>query len=305
MKVSEIASVLKLKVFGNTDVLLDSIGTPLKNTETSLGWAKNSNSLEQFEHGAVICGFDVFNSIKQKKSVTYLVTNSNPRLTFSKCVNEFLGLKGVILENCVSEHKVRKDLYVGDNTFIGPNVTIGSGTTIYPNSVIHAGSRIGKNCVIKSFCSIASEGLGYDLDPETGEYVKFPQIGGVTMEDNVIIGPNSTIRRGALSDTVIGKGTKIGALVNVGHNCIIGENCILSCMIVTAGSSKIGNNVFIGVNSVIRNQIKVGNHVTLGQGSVVVRDVEDNETIVGNPGVTLEEYKKWSGIRQRLLAEMD
>ena len=145
MKVSEIASVLKLKVFGNTDVLLDSIGTPLKNTETSLGWAKNSNSLEQFEHGAVICGFDVFNSIKQKKSVTYLVTNSNPRLTFSKCVNEFLGFKGGYSGKTVfSEHKVRKDLYVGDNTFIGPNVTIGSGTTIYPNSVIHAGSRIGK-----------------------------------------------------------------------------------------------------------------------------------------------------------------
>jgi UDP-3-O-[3-hydroxymyristoyl] glucosamine N-acyltransferase len=292
-----------LTLVGKTDNEPSEIGTPENHNANSLCWSKSSKYLSKFKSGCVICSQSSLKEIKQATDVSYLISTSNPRLDFSKAVNTYLDVQGVVLTNHVEDHMSRTDIEIGGYCFIGPNVKIGRGTVIYPNSVIHAGTKIGENCVIKSFCSIGSEGLGYDLDPTTDEYVKFPQVGAVTMSDNVIVGPNSTIRRGALSDTTIGRGTKIGALVNIGHNCNIGENCILTCMIVTAGSSTIGDNVFIGVNSVIKNQVSVGNNVTLGQGCVLVRNVFDNETIVGNPGVNIEEYKKWSKIRQQLIAE--
>jgi len=157
--------------------------------------------------------------------------------------------------------------------------------------------------VIKTHVSLGTEGLGLELDKETDEFVKFPQLGGVILEDNVEIGPTSTVRRSALDDTIIMSGTKIGSLVNVGHNCIIGRNCILTCQIVTSGSSVIGNNVFMGVNSVVKNGVNIGNDVTIGQGAVVTKHVPDGKTFVGNPAEDIEDYKKWSALKKKLMSQ--
>ena len=103
------------------------------------------------------------------------------------------------------------------------------------------------------------------------------------LENSIDIGPNSTVRRASLDSTIIKSGTKIGSLVNIGHNSIIGKNCILTSNIITGGSSEIGDYTFIGVNSVIKNGIKVGKNSIIGMGSVVTKELKSNIVAFGSP----------------------
>ena len=174
-------------------------------------------------------------------------------------------------------------LKIAENVFIGKNVDIGDYTEIQNNVVIRQNVKIGKNCVIKDNTTIATEGLSHDYDEDLDLYYKLPQIGGVIIEDYVEIGPNSTVRRSALDNTLIGRGTKIGSLCNIGHNVVIGKNCTFISHAIAGGSSVFGDDVFVGMGSSIKNGINVGSNVLIGQGGVVVKNIPQNETWVGNP----------------------
>lgn len=272
------------------DLDLIGDGNRIVNGATSLGdqaenlitWVKSEKYLDQVSEGIVVLSKEVFTNPKDQ--VVYLLADSNVKLKFSKILQEYFEPnKDYFLINEVDQHRKNKALKIGDNVFIGQNVQIGDGTVIYPNVVIEANTVIGENCVLKSHVSLGTEGLGLELNPDTDLLEKFPQLGRVVFEDNVEIGPTSTVRRGALMDTVIKRGTKIGSLVNIGHNCEVGENCILTCNIVTSGSSKIGNNVFIGVNVVVNNAIDIGDDSQIGMGAVVTKPVPENVIAYGNP----------------------
>jgi UDP-3-O-[3-hydroxymyristoyl] glucosamine N-acyltransferase len=125
--------------------------------------------------------------------------------------------------------------------------------------------------------------LSHDYDPETDLYFKLPQIGGVIVEDFVEIGPNSTVRRSALDNTIIGRGTRIGSLCNIGHNVIIGKNCTFISHVIAGGSSIFGENVFVGMGASVKNGLTIGSNSTIGQGAIVVKNVPEHETWVGNP----------------------
>ncbi|MBU2082164.1 UDP-3-O-(3-hydroxymyristoyl)glucosamine N-acyltransferase [Patescibacteria group bacterium] len=152
---------------------------------------------------------------------------------------------------------------------------------IHPTAVI-SNAEIGKNVRIGAGTVIGGEGFGYMPD-ENGELIQFPHIGGVIIEDNVEIGVNVCIDRGALGDTIIGRGTKIDNLVHVAHNVKIGKNCQIICLVGIGGSVEIGDNSFVGISACIRNQIKIGKNAVIGMGAVVVKNVPDNMTVAGNP----------------------
>lgn len=152
---------------------------------------------------------------------------------------------------------------------------------IHPTAVI-SNAKIGKNVIIGAGTVIGGEGFGYMPD-ENGELIQFPHIGGVIIEDDVEIGANTCIDRGALGDTIIGRGTKIDNLVHVAHNVKIGRNCQIICQVGIGGSVEIGDNCFVGIGASIRNQKKIGKNVIIGMGAVVVKDVPDNMTVAGNP----------------------
>lgn len=146
---------------------------------------------------------------------------------------------------------------------IGEGVCIGENCHIYPRVVIYAGTQLGHRVVIHAGAVLGADGFGYVRDAKTGAYTQFPQQGTLVIEDDVEIGANTTIDRGALQQTRIGRGTKIDNLVHVGHNCDIGEDVILVALTGISGSSSVGNS------AVIAGQVGIGDHVHIGPGVIL------------------------------------
>ena len=177
---------------------------------------------------------------------------------------------------------------------------IGDNATIWGHAYVHNNVTMGDNVEIHAGCVIGEIGSGFTKD-ESGEYVKFPHIGGVIIEDNVEVGALSYINRGSLSDTIIKRGAKIGNAVCIGHNVYIGEHSMVIANSVVAGSTKIGKNCWIAHSCSLRNGITLGDNVFIGMGSVVTGNCESNTTLYGNPAKDKEDHKKWRAIQQDLL----
>ena len=146
---------------------------------------------------------------------------------------------------------------------IGEGVGIGEFCRIYPRAVIYAGTTIGNRVVVHAGAVLGADGFGYARDATTGAYTQFPQQGTLVIEDDVEIGANSTIDRGALAETRIRRGTKIDNLVHIGHNCDIGEDVILVALTGISGSSTVGKG------AVIAGQVGIGDHAHIGPGVVL------------------------------------
>ena len=278
----QIVKNFDLKVVGDSNREISKVTALSNQISDGLTWAKADKYTDD-----IVCGTLLINekiNFTQKKGITYIITSKDAKLTLSLIMKMFFtSPPEYYLFDDTSKHRKNLNIKIADNAFIGQNVSIGNGTVIHPYAVIEADSVIGENCVIKSHTSIGSEGMGITLNPETDLLEKLPQIGNVVMENHVDIGPNTTVRRGALGETLIKEGCKIGSLINIGHNCIIGRNVILTCNIVTSGSSIIGDYVYIGVNAMIRNGIEIGSKTQIGMGAVVTKSIPKDVIAYGNP----------------------
>jgi UDP-3-O-[3-hydroxymyristoyl] glucosamine N-acyltransferase len=200
-----------------------------------------------------------------------------------------------------------KSVKFGNNVLIGKNVQIGKNTILGSNTIVEHDVKIGKNCVIGSNviiknsligdsvvlqdnCKIGQKGFGFI--PVKDKNIKFPHIGRVIIEDNVEIASACTIDRGSIDDTKIGKNTYIDNQVHIAHNVNIGKNCMIAGQVGFAGSSKIGDNVSIGGQAGISGHLNIGNNVKIGGGSGVIKDIEDNEVVMGYPAVPLRIFLK-------------
>ena len=186
------------------------------------------------------------------------------------------------------------EVVIGDNVVIYPNVTIEAGavigddTIIYPQVSIYYGCKIGKRCVIHSGVVIGSDGYGFAT--VDGQHHKIPQIGIVRVEDDVEIGAGTTIDRAALGETVIGEGTKIDNLVQIGHNVRIGKRCLFVAQVGIAGSTEIGNDVQVGGQSGFAGHLKIGDRARVYSKSAVFDDVAEGVWVRGIPAVSQREY---------------
>ena len=191
---------------------------------------------------------------------------------------------------------------IGENVVIGNNVTIfqnvsieagsviGDDCIIYPNVVIYDGTRIGHRCVIHSGVVIGSDGYGFAT--HGGKHHKIPQIGIVRIEDDVEIGAGTTIDRAALGETVIGEGTKIDNLVQIGHNVKVGKHCLLVSQVGIAGSTELGDYVAVAGQSGFSGHLKIGNRVQVAAKSAVLDDVPDDTKVMGSPAVPFTEFAR-------------
>ena len=161
---------------------------------------------------------------------------------------------------------------------------------LFPNVTIYPRTEIGRRVRIHAGTVIGSDGFGYVLDG--GVHRKVPQIGNVIIGDDVEIGANVTIDRGALGSTVIGKGTKIDNLVQIAHNVEIGEHCIVIAQVGISGSTKLGNYVILAGQVGIAGHLKIGNQVTVAAQSGVMHDIPDGEKWLGYPAQPDKQIKR-------------
>ena len=195
----------------------------------------------------------------------------------------------------------------GKNVLIGKNVIIGRNTYIGSNSLIESNVEIGSNCFVGSFVTIKNSLLhddvyiqdgakigikGFGFIPHKEKNIRTPHIGKVILEKGVEVGANSTIDRGSLDDTIIGKNTFLDNQVHVAHNVKIGKNCMIAGQVGFAGSAIIGDGVVIGGQAGISGHLKIGNNVKIGGGSGVISNIEDNSRVMGYPAVPLRNFLK-------------
>jgi UDP-3-O-[3-hydroxymyristoyl] glucosamine N-acyltransferase len=192
---------------------------------------------------------------------------------------------------------------VGAGSRIGANVRIGENCNLAPNVTIYPGVRLGNRVIVHAGAVLGSDGFGYARNPETGTYVKFPQIGKLEIEDDVEIGANSTVDRGALDLTRIGRGSKIDNLVHVGHNVRIGEDVVIAAQTGLSGSAIIEDAVVIAGQVGIADHVRVESGAILGaQCGVPTRKVIRGKGIVfwGTPARPIREYLKELAVLARL-----
>ncbi|RPG62911.1 MAG: UDP-3-O-(3-hydroxymyristoyl)glucosamine N-acyltransferase [Flavobacteriaceae bacterium TMED238] len=187
--------------------------------------------------------------------------------------------------------KIGKKTSIGSNTIIEHDVIIGSNCVIGSNVIIK-NSIIGNNVVIQDNNKIGQKGFGFI--PMKNKNIKFPHIGKVIIYDEVEIASGCTIDRGSIDNTSIGKNTYLDNQVHIAHNVKIGSNCMIAGQVGFAGSSTIGSNVSIGGQAGISGHLNIGNNVKIGGGSGVIKDIEDNQVIMGYPAVSFKKFiKNW------------
>ena len=212
--------------------------------------------------------------------------------------------------------KIGKDCYIGAFAYVGDNaeigdgtqihphaviedgVKIGSGCLIYPNATIYQGCKLGDNVTIHAGSVIGADGFGFA--PNTDGYDKIPQIGIVTIEDNVEIGANTCIDRSTMGTTVIRKGVKLDNLVQIAHNVEVGENTVMSAQVGVAGSTKIGKWCMFGGQVGISGHISIGDKTFLGAQSGVPGNIKGDTTLIGTPPMEPKAYFKTIALSRKL-----
>lgn len=201
--------------------------------------------------------------------------------------NIYLGAFSYIGENV----KIGDNVKIYPNVYIGDNVKVGDNSVIFTGAKLYSETVVGKSCVINSGVVIGADGFGFTPN-EKGEYNKVPQTGNVILEDNVDVGPGTTIDRATLGSTLIKKGVKLDNQIQIAHNVTIGENTVIAAQTGIAGSTKIGKNCIIGGQVGIAGHITIGDNVKIQAQSGIGRNVKDNETLQGSPAFGYGDFNK-------------
>lgn len=312
MTVKQLADIGSCIVRGDAALLIKGVApieSALEGDVTFLSNPKYSESLNISKAGACILAEKYIS--KAPEGMTLLVSD-NPYASYAKIAANFYPDDAVVPgvspsavvdesakigKNCeISANVViGKNAEIGDGVYIAPSVYIGRGVKIGDNSFIGHASTIthaiiGKNAILHPGVKIGQDGFGFAT--ENGLHIKVPQLGRVIIGDNVEIGAGSCIDRGAGPDTIIGNGTKIDNLVQIGHNVQIGRGCIIVSQVGIAGSTKLGDYVVLGGQVGVAGHLNIGSMVNVAAQSGVAQDVEPKQIIGGSPAVPIKQWHR-------------
>lgn len=300
-KLSELAQLIGGEVVGNGDVKITGIASLEDATSGDISFAADEKHLPQAKESKATAVVVPQNAEDIGKP---MIRVANPRLAFAILLEKFapqvkiepgihptavVAESAEIGENC----SIGAHVYIGENARIGRNVTlypgvfvgegavIGANTLVYPNVVIREFVQIGKNVIIQPGAVIGGDGFGFVN--VNGRQRKVPQIGTVIIEDDVEIGANVTIDRATCGKTVVGRGTKIDNLVQLGHNVVIGQDCLIVAMAGVAGSAVIGNRVTLAGQSGVAGHISVGDDTTVAAQALVAGNIPAGQFVSGYP----------------------
>lgn len=262
---------------------------------TTLDWIKSENlSKQEIAEQSIARVLLVDTEVRYTEEIRnggkILIIVNNPKMALAKVGNHFFVEKpepGIHPSAIISP-----DAIIGKNVFIGAycvigRVVVGEECVIDANVRIYDDVKLGKNCKIKAGAVLGGAGFGFEKDKD-GNRFRFPQIGSLILGDDVEVGANTCIDRGALSDTVIGDHTKINNLCHIAHNNKIGRNVVITGCVNVSGSNVIDDNVWIAPNASIRGFVHLGEGCVVGMGAVVTKDVPAGETWIGSPARKME-----------------
>lgn len=194
--------------------------------------------------------------------------------------------------------QIAKGVVIYPGVHIGRDVTVGENSILYANVSVYSGSQIGKRVILHSGVVIGGDGFGF-ADPGRSNS-KIPQVGFVQIDDDVEIGANSTVDRGTLGKTWIGRNVKIDNLVQIAHNVVIGENSIITAQVGISGSTKLGKSVIIGGQTGIVGHITIGDNVMIAAGSGIHKEISSGQIIAGRPQLPYRQWLKVEASRVKL-----
>ena len=304
---------LSLKQKINKKILISDVRDIKNAKKNHITFFTNSKYLELLKKttATAIIIAEKFKKYVPKK--TFSITSQNPELDFAKVSNLFypesyfskISYENLDLQSIKKKYKnyiffginfyLEKNVVIGKNTFIGNNVTIKKNCKI-GNNVVIGSNVVIENCIIGNnthICDgaiIGKKGFGFKF--VKGKCLRIPHVGKVFIGDNCEIGANCVVDRGSAGNTVITKNTFLDNQVHIAHNVAIGENCILAAQVGVAGSTTIGNNVSIGGQSGISGHLTIGNNVKIGGKSGVIKNIKDNEIVMGYPAKPFREFIK-------------
>lgn len=242
---------------------------------------------------------------------------SEPRAAFAAIADTFYpSLEGLeMTEPVAPDAALGKGVRLAPGVVVGPGATIGDRVTIGANTFIGPGVVLGPGCVVGAnvtlmFCIIGARAMihpgvrigqdGFGFVPTSSGLLKVPQLGRVVIHDEVEIGANTAIDRGALADTVIGAGTKIDNLVQIGHNVVIGRNCIIVSQVGISGSCRLGDGVVLGGQVGLADHLDIGDGAQAAAQSGLMRDVGRGEVVMGYPAKPVRQFWRETAALSRL-----
>jgi UDP-3-O-[3-hydroxymyristoyl] glucosamine N-acyltransferase len=311
-----LAEQLGARLVGDGSAIISRIASPQSATPDSIVFVEDAKHLDAAlasPAAAVIAG--EFAARTQRKP---LLIAAQPRLVFARAARILrprtdahhgthssaivadtarLGPNVRVLAGAIIGEQVRigDESLIGAGCVIGDAVDIGEHCRIDANVTIYSGSKLGNRVIVQAGAVLGSEGFGYIRDTETGHYEQFPQVGQLVIEDDVEIGANSTVDRGALDETRIRRGTKIDNLVHVGHNVQIGQDVVIAAQTGLSGSAVIEDRVIVGGQVGIADHVRIEAGAILGaQSGIPSKKVIRGRGVVfwGTPARPIREYLK-------------
>src|SRR4051812_28953961 len=298
---AQLASLIGGAVICDSSITLTRFSPSAAACPGDLTFAENDTYFERAEQSAASAVL-VDSPFSSKKKA--LIKVPNARIGFAKAMALFFPEKqfqpGVHPSAVIAgSARIDRSAYIGPFCVIGEGVIIGANVVLqggnyvgegshlgddsrlFPNVVVYQNSQLGNRVRIHAGSVIGADGYGYVLDD--GAHRKVPQVGNVVIHDDVEIGSNVTIDRGALGSTIIGRGTKIDNLVQIGHNVQIGEHSLIVAQTGVAGSTKLGDFVTLAGQVGIAGHLKIGSGVTIAAQSGIMHDIPDGQKWFGTP----------------------
>lgn len=317
----QIAQVINGEIIGNENVTVNSFSKIEEGKPGSISFLANPKYTHYIYNTEASIVLIDKNAILEKPVETTLIKVDNAYECIAKLLQMYEATKpkktGIDPLAFVSTNaKIGKNCYIGAFAYVGDNVSIGDNTQIYPHTTICENTTIGKKCtfypnvtvyhgsvigdgvILHAGSVIGSDGFGFA--PSVKGYDKIPQIGVVTIENDVEIGANTCIDRSTMGSTYIRKGVKLDNLVQIAHNTDIGEHTVMSAQVGVAGSTKVGQWCMFGGQVGLAGHIVIGNKVFLGAQSGVPGNIKDGQQLIGTPPMKQRPYFKSQAVFRRL-----
>lgn len=318
----QIAELLQGEVVGNADATVETFAKIEEGIEGALSFLANpkyEHYLYDTKSTVVLVNHDFQ---PQQEVTTTLVRVENAYEAIAKLLNFYeqamAKRTGIHPTACIAESAVvGEDCYIGPYAYIGENVVVGKGSQIYAHVVIEERAKVGEGCIfypsvsvyhdcvignrviLHSGCVIGADGFGFA--PSAQGYEKIPQIGIVTVEDDVEIGANTCVDRSTMGSTYIRQGVKLDNLVQIAHNCEVGSHTVMSAQVGVAGSTKIGQWCMMGGQVGVAGHAVIGDKVYCGAQAGIAGSIKKGHvTIQGSPAIDAKNFARSSAVFKNL-----